>query len=136
MTEEHKERIRDTFAEVRENAGPFSLLFYGKLFAMDPAARRLFHNDLEAQGKKLMEMLEAVVTSLDRFELIQPRLAALGRQHAEYGVRKEQYLTLEQALLWTLGQALGSDFDAETRGAWQVAIRAINVAMLAGVEKA
>jgi len=47
-------------------------------------------------------------------------------------VRPEQYATLEKALLWTLGQALGRNFDAETRAAWQAALQAITTAMQAG----
>jgi hemoglobin-like flavoprotein len=132
MTAKQQQRIRESFAEIKENAGPVAMLFYGRLFAMDPGARKLFHNDLALQGKKLMDMLNSVVESLDRFESTVPRLAELGRQHAEYGVRPEQYATLEKALLWTLGQALGPNFDAETRAAWQAALQAITTAMQAG----
>jgi hypothetical protein len=28
-----------------------ALLFYGRLFELDPSARRLFHNDLAVQGR-------------------------------------------------------------------------------------
>jgi hemoglobin-like flavoprotein len=129
---EQKRRIRETFAVIRENAGPVALLFYGRLFAMDPEARKLFHTDLVLQGRKLMDMLNSVVESLDQFDSMRPRLAELGRQHAQFGVRPEQYATLEKALLWTLAQALGADFDAETRAAWQAAIQAINTAMQVG----
>jgi hemoglobin-like flavoprotein len=129
MTAEEKRRIRESFAVLRDQAGPVAMLFYGKLFSLDPTAQRLFHNDLALQGKKLMDTLNAVVESLDEFHVMQPRLADLGRRHAEYGVRPEQYDTLEKALLWTLAQALGTDFDRPTREAWQAAIRAINSAM-------
>ena len=129
MTAEEKHRIRESFAVLRDQAGPVAMLFYGKLISLDPTAKRLFHNDLALQGKKLMDTLNAVVESLDEFHVMQPRLADLGRRHAEYGVRPEQYDTLEKALLWTLAQALGADFDPPTREAWQAAIRAINSAM-------
>jgi hemoglobin-like flavoprotein len=110
-----------------------SLLFYGKLFELDPGARKLFHNDLALQGRKLMDMLTSVVESLDDFHPMRARLAKLGYHHAEYGVRPEQYDTLTNALLWSIGQASGPGFDAPTQEAWRLAIIAICGAMKAGV---
>ena len=80
-----------------------------------------------------MNMLDSIVESLDDFQPMRVRLAELGRQHAEFGVRPEQYDTLTTALLWSIGQALGVGFDVRTREAWRVAINAICCAMKAGV---
>jgi hemoglobin-like flavoprotein len=79
-----------------------------------------------------MDMLAAVVESLDQFDALRPRLAELGRKHVEYGVKPEQYESLKAALLWTLAQALGPDFDAATKEAWALAITAIGEAMKGG----
>jgi hemoglobin-like flavoprotein len=133
MTPDQRRLIRDSFESLREYAEPLSLLFYGKLFELDPSARRLFHNDLALQGRKLMDMLTSIVESLDDFHLMRTRLAKLGHQHAEYGVRPVQYDTVTQALLWSIGQALGPSFDAPTREAWRLAINAICGAMKAGL---
>jgi hemoglobin-like flavoprotein len=84
------------------------------------------------QGSKLMAMLEAVVDSLDRFEPMRVQLEELGRKHAGYGVRLGQYDTLAAALLWSIAQALGADFDPATRQAWKMAIEAVNGAMKSG----
>ncbi len=110
--------VRDSFDVVRPQMRPVSLLFYGKLFELDPSARRLFHIDIAVQGKKLMDTLDAVAEAVDRLETMRPRLLELGRQHAEYGVRPEQYDTVMRALLWSFTQAIGADFDAPTREAW------------------
>ena len=108
-------------------------MFYGKLFELDPASRRLFHNDLVLQGRKVVDMLASVVESLDDFQPMRARLADLGRQHANFGVRPEQYDTLTAALLWSIGQALGPSFDVPTREAWRLAISAICADMKAGI---
>src|SRR5262245_62439582 len=110
--------VRDSFDVIRPQMRPVSLLFYGKLFELDPSARRLFHIDIAVQGKKLMDTLDAVAEAIDRLETMRPKLLELGRQHADYGVRPEQYDTVMHALLWSFTQALGSDFDAPTREAW------------------
>src|SRR5215469_6788612 len=132
MTATQHRLIRDSFECLREDGRPLMLLFYGKLFEMDPSARRLFHNDISLQGRKLMDMLTQIVDSLEDFESLKPRLAELGRKHAGYGVRLEQYETLTSALLWAIAQALEGNFDAATREAWYLAITAICHAMKAG----
>jgi hemoglobin-like flavoprotein len=129
MTLDQRRLVRDSFESLREYAEPLSLLFYGKLFEIDPDARKLFHNDLALQGRKLMDMLTSVVESLDDLHPMRARLAKLGHQHAEYGVRSTQYDTVTQALLWSIGQALGPGFDAPTREAWRLAIETICAAM-------
>jgi hemoglobin-like flavoprotein len=63
-------------------------LFYGKLFELDPSARRLFHIDIAVQGRKLMDTLDAVAEAIDRLETMRPRLLELGRQYAEYGAAR------------------------------------------------
>jgi hemoglobin-like flavoprotein len=135
MTPSQRQTVRQTFEQMRELAGPLSLLFYGKLFELDPAARRLFHQDLAIQGRKLVDTLTAVADSLDHFEATRPRLMQLGRQHAEYGVSLEQYDTVVTALLWAIGQALGPDFDKPTREAWAVVLGAISEAMKDGARR-
>ena len=124
--------VRSTLDALREDAEAFALLFYGKLFELDPASRRLFHNDLVLQGRKVIEMLTSVAESLNDFQPMRIRLAELGRKHAEIGVRPDQYDTLTTALLWSIAQALGANFDVPTRDAWRLAINAICAAMKAG----
>jgi hemoglobin-like flavoprotein len=133
MTAPQIRLVRDSVDSLREDAEPFALLFYGKLFELDPGSRRLFHNDLAVQGRKVMDMLASVAESLDDFQPMRARLAELGRKHADFGVRPEQYDTLTTALLWSVGQALGPSFDASTREAWRLAINAICGAMKAGL---
>lgn len=135
MTADQRRLVRDSFDLLRDMTGPVALLFYGKLFELDPSARRLFHIDLELQGQKVMGMLSSVAESLDDFASMHAKLAELGRQHASYGVRPEQYETLTAALLWTLTQALGADFDSRTAEAWTIALAAVNEAMKAGARE-
>lgn len=129
MTADECRLVRQTFPTLREYEVSLALLFYGKLFELDPGARKLFHNDLALQSQKLLDMLAAVVESLDNLAPLHARLTELGRKHAEYGVRPEQYETLTTALLWAIAQALGPDFDAATRDAWHHAINTISSVM-------
>lgn len=132
MTPEQKRLVRESFPVIRESAGPVSLLFYGRLFQVDPALRPLFHQDIAIQGRKLMDMLTATVDNLDHFEGLAPVLRAMGQRHAGYGVRPEHYQEVKSALIWALSQALESDFYPEVKAAWSAVIEEISAIMKAG----
>lgn len=132
MTREQKQLVRESFPDIREMAGPVALLFYGRLFTLDPTLRPMFRQDIELQGRKLMDMLTAVVDNLDHFEGLAPTLRALGQKHAGYGVRPEHYETVAQALMWALGQALDTQFYPELRSAWLAIIEAVSRSMKNG----
>lgn len=122
--------VRQSFLSAQEYSTALTKLFYGRLFEVAPGVRGLFRVSIEEQSRKLLEMLRTVVESLDQFEQLRPRLEELGRKHVEYGARPEHYDVLRQALLWTLAQALGLEFDPQTRAAWDKLLRSISATML------
>jgi hemoglobin-like flavoprotein len=132
MTKREKQLVRETFSEIREVAGPLSLLFYGRLFAMDPSLRQLFPGDMKQQGAKLMEMIAAVVASIDEWAALEATLREMGKRHAGYGVEDHHYDLVEQAMVWSIGQALGGGSSPEVKAAWGAVIREAGSAMRAG----
>ena len=95
-------------------------LFYERLFATNPSFRLLFKGDMRIQGVKLMAMLAMVVYNLPEPGAVSPAIRDLAIRHVEYGVKLSDYDTLQEALLWTLGQVLGEDFTPAVREAWTV----------------
>ena len=63
MTSAQRRLVCKTVGSLRDQADPISLLFYGRLFELDPSARRLFHNDLALQGRKVIETLNWMAES-------------------------------------------------------------------------
>jgi hemoglobin-like flavoprotein len=122
--------VKKTFEQVRPMGTLATELFYSRLFQLDPSLRPMFKGDAKAQAAKLMAALTLVVNGLERPETILPALQNLGRRHAGYGVRDEHYYTVGEALLWTLRQALGSEFTPEVKAAWTEAYY-----LMAGVMK-
>lgn len=118
MTSDQIQLIRQTFALVDPHADTAALLFYKRLFELDPSLRPLFRPDITEQGQKLMQMLAAAVRLLDKPESLVPVLEDLGRRHVGYGVRDEHYDTVGEALLWTFGEALGPQFTSDAHEAW------------------
>jgi hemoglobin-like flavoprotein len=135
MTPSQIDLIRTSWAQVEPIADTAAGLFYGRLFELDPSVRSLFaHTDLAKQGKILMQTLTVVVRSLDRLDTIVPAIQALGRRHAGYGVRAQDYDTVAAALLWTLEQGLGEAFNDATRDAWVTAYTTLASVMMAAAE--
>jgi len=126
-----KELVQTSFAQVRPIAEAAAALFYRRLFELDPALRPLFKGEMEEQGRKLMDMLGLAVKGLDRPEALLPALATMGRRHAGYGVKEQDYETVGEALLWTLEQGLGPGFTPEIREAWTVLYKLVADTMLA-----
>ena len=132
MTSRQKQIVKESFALIREVAIPVSLLFYGRLFDLDPSLRKLFHIDMKEQSQKLVTMLDAIVSSIDDWDRITPVLRELGQHHVTYGVKAANYDTLCSALVWAFGQGLQPGFDDETRAAWTAVIQSVNEQMKIG----
>lgn len=132
ITAREKRLVRETFPLVQELAGPLAQLFYGRLFEREPALRRMFQGDIRIQGQKLMDMLGAVVASVDDLEALTPVLHTMGRRHRDYGVEAKHYELVEQAFVWAIGQALSGAADAEVKAAWRNVVASVGDAMQEG----
>ena len=132
MTSRQKQIVSESFPLIAPMAIPVSLLFYGRLFDLDPSLRKLFTIDMTEQSKKLVAMLQAIVGSIDNWDAIVPTLRELGARHVTYGVKPQNYDTLCSALVWAFGQALQPGFDQEVRDAWTAVIQAVNEQMKIG----
>jgi hemoglobin-like flavoprotein len=131
MTPRQISLIQSSWTSVEPIADAAAILFYDRLFELDPALRRLFRRtDMAPQRKILMQTLTVVVRSLDRLDTIVPAIQALGRRHAGYGVREQHYDTVGAALLWTLEQGLGDAFDDESADAWATAYTTLASVMI------
>jgi hemoglobin-like flavoprotein len=130
LTQRQKTLVQQSFGAVLPIADDAALLFYRRLFQLDPSLMKLFRGDMAEQRGKLMKMLTAAVKGLDHLEQLVPVLKDLGARHATYGVSDAHYDTVGEALLWTLRQGLGDAFTSETEASW-VAV----YGLLAGVMK-
>jgi len=110
--------VRSSFSRIVPIQEMVADLFYDRLFATAPELRRLFPNDMNKQKGKLMALLATCVGRLQNFSTLAPLIKDLGVRHVGYGVKSEHYMTVAEALLWSLGEALGDAFTQETRFAW------------------
>jgi hemoglobin-like flavoprotein len=110
--------VRESFAQIESRGTIASLVFYQRLFTLDPSLRAFFQHDIERQAEKLMQVLRFAVATLDNPRALVPELEALGRRHVHYGVRDEHYATVGVALIDTVARLLGPAFTPEVEEAW------------------
>ena len=129
MTPRQIELVKSSWQKVLPISDTAAEIFYGKLFAMEPAVKPLFKGDMKEQGRKLMAMITTAVAALDRLDQIVPAVQDLGRRHVKYGVKDAHYDTVAGALIWTLGQGLGEAFTEEVKQSWVAAYTVLATTM-------
>ncbi|GEP44133.1 globin domain-containing protein [Brevifollis gellanilyticus] len=135
MTAQQVYLIRKTFAELSRHDHVAALVFYRRLFEIDPALRPLFTGGIEAQARKLMDMLGVLISMLERPVGLDMELRALGGRHAGYGVKDEHYATVGQAFLDMLSETLEKNFTPEVRAAWTALYGMVAAAMQVGAKE-
>jgi hemoglobin-like flavoprotein len=118
VTNAQKTLVQNSFVDIATIADDAAVLFYQRLFELDPSLRQMFRGDMTEQRKKLMQMLTAAVKGLDHLDRLVPVVQDLGRRHTGYGVQESHYETVGAALLWTLEMGLGRNFTPEVKEAW------------------
>jgi hemoglobin-like flavoprotein len=130
MSPDQVKAVQDSFAKVEPIAEQAAALFYGRLFETVPMVKPLFHNDMTAQGRKLMATLSTVVRGLDNLESILPAASMLAKRHVDYGVKAADYAPVGAALLWTLEQGLAEQWTTELADAWGAAYNTLSAYMI------
>ena len=119
MTPIQKGLVQSTWKQVVPLADAAAIMFYDRLFEIDPTTKPLFRQtDMAHQRKKLLQIIGTAVASLERLDALVPVVEDLGRRHAGYGVQDKHYDSVGAALLWTLERGLGNDWTPQVAEAW------------------
>jgi len=131
MTKEQILLIKKTWSIFRE-IDPVMVgdVFYSKLFFDMPYLEKLFHTPREEQSRKLIEMLSVIVGRLDNLEELTEEIKQLAIRHVQYGVKEHHYKAVGTALLWTLQQGLGRDWNEEVNEAWASCFHILSTTMI------
>ena len=137
MTQKQIEIVRASWSKVAA-LDPVIVgeLFYNRLFTIAPGVQHLFKGPMPGQSRKLMAMLSYVISKLNRLEDILDEVAALAKRHVVYGVKPEYFAPVGAALLWTLEQGLGPDWNEETKAAWIACYTILSSAMIQTIQEA
>jgi len=131
MTKEQILLVKKTWSIFRE-IDPVLIgdVFYSKLFFDMPHLEKLFHTPKEQQSRKLIEMLSVIVGRLDSLEELTEEIKQLAIRHVQYGVKEQHYKAVGTALLWTLRQGLGNDWNEKVNEAWATCFQTLSDAMI------
>ncbi len=120
LTNEQKDIIQSTFAQIPD-ADQLAIIFYDRLFEIDPSTKPMFRGDMTDQRKKLIQALAVVVHGLGDLSNIVPAIEQLGKRHVAYGVTPDHWNSVGTALLMTLEEVFGEAFTEEVRISWALA---------------
>jgi hemoglobin-like flavoprotein len=131
LTEREMLLIKRSWNNVR-NIDPVVVgdAFYSKLFFEKPALRKMFPVEMDAQYRKLLDMLNMIVMRLDRLDELTEEIVAMAKRHEGYGVRPEHFAPVGEALIWTLKTGLGHEWNEELKDAWLKCYRVLSNAMI------
>jgi hemoglobin-like flavoprotein len=118
LTDEHKRRIRESYAKIEPAIDLVAQVFFRKLFALDSSLRAKFSGPIEIQARKFAAAMKLTMITLNQDEELTPTLKLLGARHRQLGIRTRHYRMMAKALIWTLEQSLEKGFTRETRAAW------------------
>ena len=127
MTPKQTKIVQETWSKIKPIANTAVQLFYQKLFETNPSLKNLFaHTNMDQQHIKLLRALNLVVENIEQIDSLKPVLEDLATRHHSYGVQDQHYDSVGSALLWTLGEGLGSDYTEDVETAWKDAFAEIS----------
>jgi hemoglobin-like flavoprotein len=136
MTAEQVYLVRKSFAEIARQEHISALVFYRRLFELDPALRPMFTGQIEEQAKKLTEMLGVLIAMLESPVGLELELRAMGARHAGYGVKDEHYSTVGRALIEMIAAVLDKQYSPEIEQAWLTLYGVVETKMKEGAAEA
>lgn len=112
-------------------------LFYNRLFEIAPETQSIFGcADETEQSRKLMATITYIVKRLDNFDSITNGIIRLLQPHVKFGVLEPSlYEPIGDTILWTLEQALGSNWNREVKTAWAICYIMLTNSLIAACEE-
>ena len=111
--------LQSTIGVLMQHQQRFTQDLYRRLFALAPAAKQLFHGDMDNQGRMLAHMMQFLVHALSRPDFMTLGLRDLGRRHDGYGVTADFYpQRFAEAFLESARGVLRDRHTAQVEKAW------------------
>ena len=121
LSPQQRALVKRTFTHIAPNHDIVARLFYDKLFEIAPELQQMFTHSMDMQRAKVMHMLAALVAAMDDPSHFTRMARELGKRHIDYGVMKNQYTLVGQALMWALEEACPDVMTAAALDAWNAA---------------
>jgi NAD(P)H-flavin reductase/hemoglobin-like flavoprotein len=113
--------LRQSWDHVCRYGDQVPLSFYSSLFLAHPYIRAMFPVSMAAQRERLVDALGRIVSRIDDLEAVRPMIERLGREHRRFGVVRDHYPALGDALLATLEHFCGARWTGGLARDWRAA---------------
>jgi len=130
LTSKQIELVENSWDYVLLNSQETGAVFYKKLFEIDPGLRQLFKSEIHMQSQKFVAMITFAVHKLNNLDEVIADVKALGMHHHKNSVKPEHYASVAVALLWTIENVLGKEWNNEIKEAWMAVYTALAKAMI------
>jgi hemoglobin-like flavoprotein len=126
--------IQESVERILQHKESLADLFYEVFLREYPEVRRHFDGVIFSHQSVLLTMALMVIERHQRgpYPATESYLKYLGTKHHDRGIPAEAYPLFAAALLATLEQFHGADWDAEVAGQWRAAINRAITTMLEG----
>ncbi|MGY4568050.1 MULTISPECIES: globin domain-containing protein [Bradyrhizobium] len=135
MTPEQVDLIGISFDAMWPIRRDIADLCYSRFVELDPDAKDMFAGDIERRRMKVLDMITALVASLDERPIFQSLITLSGHKHARLGVQLSHYVAMGEALMWSLERKLGASFTQELQEAWRTLYATAQTEMLRSAAK-
>jgi hemoglobin-like flavoprotein len=113
IEQEAKDLVQSSFQAVLSqpsSKGGLTDIFYERFFELSPEVKKYFEDaDMFVLGKALAGIIVVMVKGLDDLDSLVPKLIALGKRHAIYGVEERHYTQVGPSLLYAMEKVLGKE---------------------------
>ena len=123
--------LRETLEATLARDDTFPARFYEILFTAHPSVRAMFRrNSVGAQHKMFAQKLAAIVDHIEDPTWLGRELSNLAHAHRSYGVTPEMYPWVGDALIATLRETCGEEWNDAAEASWRAAYAALQDAIL------
>lgn len=129
LSTSERELVRASFKRLEPASELVGILFFLRLFDVDPKMRRYFEGPIKPHAVSMMGTLRLAVLSLKQRQGAKSALRLLGTRLRQKGLRTDDYTTMADALIWTLDKSLQDEFTHSVRRAWKVYLSQITSVM-------
>ena len=127
--------LTDLCAAIEPVSDKAMTYFYGHLFAIEPQTRAMFPPAMDAQRARFWQALTRLMTQPHNAGQLAAYLDGLGRAHRKFGVQKEHFDAVRQALTATWQRYAPQAWTDAAAAAWEELFSQAAGLMIAAAER-
>jgi NAD(P)H-flavin reductase/hemoglobin-like flavoprotein len=126
-----RQLLAESWTPIDRRGDDLARYVFARLFLAHPRTRELFPVAMDTQHAQLLTAIATTIRLYDDPDAVDFYLRALGHEHRRYGLRRQHFETLGEALLDGVREFGGPDWRPAYDDAWQQVLRLVTATILA-----